>query len=233
MGAPPPHTKRTPLQASTARRAPSRRYAWRPRALLSSLLPWLASSIALVATAALVPALADDSSGPPAAGTAVQPARDAGAARPPGVPRVPELRPPVEGPLPLVRGFEEPAGPFGPGHRGVDFGAVPGVPVRAPASGRVTFAGLVAGTTWVSIRVAPGVLVTLGPLRTLEPSPGQAVTTGDRLGTLASGHGGADRSVAALHLGLRVDGRYVDPLPWLAGLARPRLVPLPEPGGPR
>lgn len=154
----------------------------------------------------------------------IRPARTATA------PRVPALRPPVDGPL--VRGFEEAAGPFGPGHRGVDFGAVPGVPVRAPASGRVTFAGPVAGTTWVTIQVAPTVLVTLGPLRTLEASVGQATTTGDRLGTLASGHASPDPSVAALHLGLRVHGTYIDPLPWLAGLARPRLAPLSEPGGP-
>jgi len=154
----------------------------------------------------------------------IRPARTATA------PRVPALRPPVDGPL--VRGFEEAAGPFGPGHRGVDFGAVPGLPVRAPASGRVTFAGPVAGTTWVTIQVAPAVLVTLGPLRTLEASVGQATTTGDRLGTLASGHASPDPSVAALHLGLRVHGTYIDPLPWLAGLARPRLAPLSEPGGP-
>ncbi len=143
---------------------------------------------------------------------------------------MPELRPPVDGSL--VRGFEEPAGPFGPGHRGVDFGAAPGAPVHAPARGRVTFAGQVAGTTWVTLEVAPAVLVTLGPLRTLEWSVGQVVATGDRLGTLASGHASPDPSVAALHLGLRVDGVYVDPLPWLAGLARPRLAPLSEPGGP-
>jgi septal ring factor EnvC (AmiA/AmiB activator) len=96
----------------------------------------------------------------------------------------------------------------------------------------VTFAGQVAGTTWVTLEVAPAVLVTLGPLRTLEWSVGQVVATGDRLGTLASGHASPDPSVAALHLGLRVDGVYVDPLPWLAGLARPRLAPLSEPGGP-
>lgn len=144
--------------------------------------------------------------------------------------RVPVLRAPVDGPL--VRGFEAFAGPFGPGHRGVDFDAAPGAPVRAPASGRVTFAGPVAGATWVTIEVGPGVLVTLGPLRTLETSAGRAPATGDRLGTLASGHASADPSVAALHMGLRVDGVYVDPLPWLAGLARPRLAPLSEPGGP-
>jgi murein DD-endopeptidase MepM/ murein hydrolase activator NlpD len=155
-------------------------------------------------------------------------------------PRVPLLHPPVDGPL--LRGFEETAGPYGPGHRGVDFGAAPGAPVRAPASGRVTFAGRVAGATWVTIEVAPAVLVTVGPLRSVATPVGRAVTANAPVGTLAPGHPVVDRSpapggsphagLAALHLGLRVSGVYVDPLPWLAGLARPRLAPLAEPGGP-
>jgi murein DD-endopeptidase MepM/ murein hydrolase activator NlpD len=202
--------------------SPPHRSKVHPRAHLPAVALWVASMIALLAPASLVPAVAGGSSSVPAGGVL--------AARAIASPRVPQLWAPVDGPL--VRGFEEPAGPFGPGHRGVDFAAVPGVPVRAPASGRVTFAGRVAGTTWVTIEVAPAVLVTLGPLRTLESSVGQATATGVRLGTLESGHAGADPSVAAVHLGLRVDGTYIDPLPWLAGLARPRLAPLSEPGGP-
>ena len=155
-------------------------------------------------------------------------------------PRVPLLHPPVDGPL--LRGFEATAGLYGPGHRGVDVGAAPGAPVRAPASGRVTFAGRVAGVTWVTIEVAPAVLVTVGPLRGVATSVGWEVTTGAPVGTLAPGHpvvdggpapGGSPHArLAALHLGLRLSGVYVDPLPWLAGLARPRLAPLAEPGGP-
>ncbi len=35
----------------------------------------------------------------------------------------------------------------------------------------------------------------------------------------------------ALHLGLRVDGIYIDPLAYLIDRPRPRLAPLPRPGG--
>jgi hypothetical protein len=38
---------------------------------------------------------------------------------------------------------------------------------------------------------------------------------------LAAGHG------SAVHLSLRVDGGYLDPLPWLVDRSRPRLAPLP------
>jgi septal ring factor EnvC (AmiA/AmiB activator) len=213
-------------------RRPRHARASNRRPLLPSLLPWLACAIALAIPAALAPALAADGSRAAAAGRALDPPGGIRTAvgRAAAASRVPRLWPPVEGPL--VRGFEEPAGPFGPGHRGVDLGAAPGAPVRAPASGWLTFAGPVAGATWVSIQVAPGVLVTVGPLRTLEASAGRAAATGERLGTLAGGHAGAGPGAAALHLSLRVDGTYVDPLPWLAGLAHPRLVPLPAPGGP-
>ena len=83
----------------------------------------------------------------------------------PDRPRVPGLWMPVTGAV--VRGFDARAGPYGPGHRGIDISALVGATVWAPAAGRVEFAGPVAGTIWVSLLVAPGVRVTLGPL--LDP----------------------------------------------------------------
>jgi murein DD-endopeptidase MepM/ murein hydrolase activator NlpD len=132
---------------------------------------------------------------------------------------VPALRLPVAGPV--VRGFEAPAGPYGPGHRGVDLGAPAGTAVAAPAAGRVSFAGPVAGSLWVSLLVAPGVVLAVGPLLDAAIATGEGVRAGARVGRLAAGHGGA------VHLSLRVDGGYVDPLPWLVDRPRPRLVPLP------
>jgi murein DD-endopeptidase MepM/ murein hydrolase activator NlpD len=136
--------------------------------------------------------------------------------------RVPPLRLPVRGPV--VRGFEPPSGRYGPGHRGVDLAAPLGTPVVAPAAGRTAFAGPVAGLGWVSLEVAPGVVVTVGPLDRPTVHAGQAVPALARLGRLAPGHDGR------LHLGLRVDGAYVDPLPYLVGDGPPRLAPLDLPG---
>ena len=157
---------------------------------------------------------------------------------PPGTPDPPPVPPlwmPVAGAV--VRGFDTRAGPFGPGHRGIDIAASVGELVRSPTAGRVVFAGRVAGTNWVSLLVAPGVLVTLGPL--LDPA-----TTADRVrlrmpvGRVGPGHApppvgraGSGREGATLHLSVRVDGVYVDPLAYLVDRPRPRLAPLLAPGG--
>ena len=169
--------------------------------------------------------------GPPEARSAV------GASR--GEERVPPLRMPLAGPI--VRGFEASAGTYGPGHRGVDIGGRVGEAVRAPAGGRVEFAGPVAGVTWVSLLVAPGVTVTVGPLLDAQVAAGQRVRALAPVGRLGPGHGpalgpghGPAHAPAygmALHLGLRVDGVYVDPLPYLLDRPRPRLAPLLRPGG--
>jgi murein DD-endopeptidase MepM/ murein hydrolase activator NlpD len=147
----------------------------------------------------------------------------------PDPPPVPPLWMPVAGAV--VRGFDARAGPYGPGHRGIDIAASVGELVRAPAAGRVAFAGPVAGTNWVSLRVAPGVLVTLGPLLD-PPAPARAgarVRSREPVGRVGPGHGMAGRTT--LHLGVRVDGVYVDPLASLVDRPRPRLAPLLAPGG--
>jgi murein DD-endopeptidase MepM/ murein hydrolase activator NlpD len=136
--------------------------------------------------------------------------------------RVPPLWMPVAGAV--VRGFDARAGPYGPGHRGIDIAAPVGEVVRAPAAGRTVFAGPVAGTTWVSILVAPGVTVTLGPLLDQLATAG-GVRSRAPVGRVALGHG------ANLHLSVRVDGEYVDPLGYLVDRPRARLAPLLAPGG--
>jgi hypothetical protein len=191
---------------------------------------------------------------PAVAPAAVAPTGVAGRSAPPPDRRTPPSRPPAPGSDPtrvpalwmpvagaVVRGFDARAGPYGPGHRGIDITAPVGEPVRAPAAGKVGFAGPAAGTTWVSLLVAPGVLVTLGPL--LDPVTAGRVRLGAPIGRLGPGHpatpaaqsgpggpGGVGEGVA-LHLGVRVDGMYVDPLAYLVDRPRARLAPLPTPGG--
>ena len=186
---------------------------------------WLAVLALLVTLAALLPA-------------AWPAARGEGLVAPtattvPDPPRVPALWMPVTGSV--VRGFDARAGPFGPGHRGIDIAAPVGATARAPAAGRIVFAGPVAGTTWVSLLVAPGVRVTLGPL--LDPVTDGRVPSRAPLGRVGPGHGAGTLERAGsgwgstLHLSVRVDGVYVDPLAYLIDRPRPRLAPLAAPGG--
>ena len=165
----------------------------------------------------------------------------------PDPPRVPALWMPLAGAV--VRGFDARAGPYGPGHRGIDIAAPVGELVGAPAAGKVVFSGPVAGTAWVSLQVAPGVVVTLGPL--LDPvtagrvrprapvgrvgpghQPGSGGTPGSGSGGPGpAGPGSVGPGGATLHLGVRVDGVYVDPLAYLVDRPWARLAPLAMPGG--
>lgn len=121
----------------------------------------------------------------------------------------------------VLRGFDLPSSPWGPGHRGVDLAATPGQAVHAAAAGQVSFAGRVAGHGVVA--------VTHGALRTtyLPVIPfvrvGQYLPAGARLGIVQDlpGHCGP---LHCLHWGLRRDLHYLDPLP----LLRPRVRLLPH-----
>jgi murein DD-endopeptidase MepM/ murein hydrolase activator NlpD len=132
--------------------------------------------------------------------------------------RVPPLRPPVE--APVVKPFDMTHGVFKRGHRGVDLVARPGTVVTSPAPGIVRFAGRVAGLGWVTIEVQPKVLVTVGPLDHIVVHAGDQVGALTPLGMVQAGHGDG------VHLGVRVDGLYVDPLPHLVHMGAPHLVPL-------
>ncbi|MPZ65074.1 MAG: peptidoglycan DD-metalloendopeptidase family protein [Pseudonocardiaceae bacterium] len=110
----------------------------------------------------------------------------------------------------LVRDFDPPPHTYGRGHRGVDLAGVPGLPVLTAASGTVLFAGPVGGRPVVSIQHSGGLRTTYEPALPVV-SPGDVVTTGARIGTLAAGHPGC-AAPACLHWGLRRGEEYLDPL---------------------
>lgn len=127
------------------------------------------------------------------------------------------LRPEPE----VVRAFDPPLEPWGPGHRGVDLLGSPGQAVRAALDGTVTYAGNLAGRGVV--------VVSHGDTRTtyepVEPSVdvGAAVVSGERLGAVQAGPSHcAPRT--CLHWGWIEGTAYLDPLR-LVGRGPVRLLP--------
>jgi hypothetical protein len=124
-------------------------------------------------------------------------------------------------PLTVTRHFEPPPTVYAAGHRGVDLAGRPGEPVKAAGPGVISYAGPLAGR---------GVVVVVhGALRTTyEPVSatvrrGDAVSGGQQIGTLQTGHPGCPVP-ACLHWGLLRGDVYLDPLS-LLGERRIRLLP--------
>ena len=122
----------------------------------------------------------------------------------------PWLSPPVDSVI--TRYFEPPARDFGPGHRGIDYGVVPGVRVRAAAAGVVSFAGSVAGTKAVTLDHGGGLVTTYSRLGAVSVLSGMTVDQGHFIGTTSSAHPG---EWAGLHFGVKMNSLYVDPLTFL------------------
>jgi len=122
---------------------------------------------------------------------------------------------------PVIDPFRPPPGPYAAGNRGIEYRTVPGSPVRAAADGRVTFAGAIAGSLYVTLLHADGIRTSYSYLASIAVGPGEAVRLGQPVGTAGS----------RLHVGARRGDTYIDPATlWSRGPPRVRLVPLD--GGP-
>jgi hypothetical protein len=139
------------------------------------------------------------------------------------------LVPPVD--AAIGRAWLAPGSEFGAGHRGVDFDVAPGTPVRAAAAGTVDFAGPVAGFGAVTIAHGGGLQTTYTRLSDVHVIAGERVAAGRWIGTASGAHTGQE----GLHLGVKLDGAYVDPELYLGSLDISRavhLAPLDEATGP-
>jgi murein DD-endopeptidase MepM/ murein hydrolase activator NlpD len=115
---------------------------------------------------------------------------------------------PVQGPV--LRVFEAPRGPFGPGHRGIDIAVSFGGAVVAAEQGTVAFSGWIAGSLFVSIDHPDGIRTTYSWLSQSVVRRGQAVKKGQVVGQ--TGHGHPEEATPHLHFGARVGDVYVDPM---------------------
>lgn len=193
----------------------------------SSLLPapaiTLLGILVSVATLLLPATLAPASAAQPNPPAAVRQALDHSRSQPPAAapPRsqlgarlcaTSRYRWPTSSPAPVVTPFDPPAQRWGRGHRGVDLATAPAAPVRAPATGRVVYAGTLAGRGVVSIAHPDGIRTTYEPVSP-SVSQGQVVSPGQQIGTLEPGGSGHTASSPALHWGARIGkDRYVNPL---------------------
>lgn len=138
---------------------------------------------------------------------------------------------PLAGRPAVVRGWEPPAGTYGRGHRGVDLAAEPGAAVLAAASGKVSFAGRVAGRGVLAIEAAdsgdPPLRTTYEPVRALV-AKGKEVTAGQAVAIMEAGP--FHCTAGCLHWGLRRGDTYLDPLsllpPSLLRRGPSRLLPV-------
>ena len=129
----------------------------------------------------------------------------------------------------VLRPYSLGADAYAPGqHRGVDVAGASGEIVRAPASGTVSFAGVVPGSGRTVTIEHDGYAVSLTHLGEIAVAKGAVVAEGDGVG-VAGQSGEAEWPSPYAHLGIRVsaaaDG-YVDP----ATLLPPRSVVPPAAG---
>lgn len=122
----------------------------------------------------------------------------------------------------VERAWEAPSSDYAAGHRGLDVPAALGSPASAVDDGTVAFAGAVGGRTVVTIDHGDGLVSTLDSVTPLVAA-GDEVVQGAPVGRVSVGH--CPESAPCLHLGARVDGRYVDPMAYLPPAEWPVLLP--------
>jgi murein DD-endopeptidase MepM/ murein hydrolase activator NlpD len=129
---------------------------------------------------------------------------------------------PVSGDRAVTRPFEAPETRYSAGHRGVDLLAASGTTVVAPASGVVSFAGTVVDRPVLSITSEGSLVSSIEPVIALV-SEGDVVRAGEVVGTVGNG---GHCSAQCAHFGVRLFGRYVNPLALLRTLPRAVLLPV-------
>ena len=125
------------------------------------------------------------------------------------------FRPPVD--APVSDPFRPPSDPYGPGNRGIEYRTSPGEVVRAGAAGRVSFAGAVAGSLYVTVDHGDGVVSSYSYLARISVRVGSPVVQGEVVGITGE---------RLFHFSVRVNGEYVDPAGFIGKpRVRVRLVP--------
>ena len=121
------------------------------------------------------------------------------------------LSPPVDGVV--VAPFDP--GPGYEGHWGIDYEGDHDGLVQAAAGGIVIFSGRVVDNPVVTIDHGGGLWTSYSYLEHVTVLRGEEVARGTVVGTVGSDTGHGD-----VHLSVRIEGEYIDPLPLMGCLAR-------------
>lgn len=123
----------------------------------------------------------------------------------------------------VLRAFDPPDKPWMSGHRGVDLEAAhDGAPVTSPASGTVSFVGVVVDRPVITIDHGNGLRSSFEPVQSTLTT-GDAVAKGQAIGTVLAGHCGA---LPCVHWGVRRGEDYLNPLAFVLDLRPSILLPL-------
>lgn len=128
---------------------------------------------------------------------------------------------PVDGGRHVSAAYRAPAHAYGPGHRGMDVTAAVGTAVVAPADGVVAFQGAVVDRPVLTLRHANGLVSTFEPLAS-SLRAGDTVSRGQEIGRVSTG---GHTAPGALHVGVRRDGEYINPMLLFGAVLRTRLLP--------
>lgn len=104
---------------------------------------------------------------------------------------------------------------WGRKHNGVDIAATPGTPIYAPSMGVVTFSDTKSGYgNYVMIDHGNGYVTTYAHMTSRSVKEGDTVAQGDLIGTVGS----TGRVTGPhLHFEILINGKYVDPMAYIAG----------------
>lgn len=109
------------------------------------------------------------------------------------------------------------------GHRGVDLGASDGV-VLSPADGVVVFVGTVVDRPVLTIDHGDGLVSSFEPV-TASVSEGDSLEAGQEVGRISTE---PHCPTLCVHWGVRENGEYVNPLPFVSDRRPSVLLPLAE-----
>ena len=121
----------------------------------------------------------------------------------------------------MIQPYIAPAHEYAAGHRGIDLEPLSDPEVRAPAAGTVAFVGTVVDRGILTIDHGDGYVTTFEPVTT-DLAPADTVTAGAVVARISAG---GHATAGSLHFGVRLDGRYINPLLLLGGVPRAVLLP--------